>query len=55
MKVDLTLNEFIEHEMRSCSIDIAGIMSEYVYRRKWGEKALLNGVEAAMDDVRRMM
>ena len=31
MKVDLTLNEFIENVMRSCLMDIAGITPVYVY------------------------
>ena len=29
------LNEFIEHESRSCSMDIGGITPLYVYRM-WG-------------------
>lgn len=31
------LKEFVENEMRSCSMDICGITPEYVYRM-WGGK-----------------
>ena len=30
--ISLKLKEFIENEMRSCSMDIGGITPEYVYR-----------------------
>lgn len=41
------LKDFIESEMRSCSMDIGGITPLYVYRM-WGGKVPLNDIEAAM-------
>ncbi len=32
MELIVRLREFIENEMRSCSMDIGGITPEYVYR-----------------------
>jgi hypothetical protein len=46
------LQEFIEHEARSCSMDFGCITPEYVYRM-WGGAVPLNEIEAAMDDKRR--
>lgn len=48
------LLEFIENEMRSCSMDIGGITPEYVYRM-WGGSVSLDEITNAQDDVRRMM
>ena len=39
--------EFIENEMRSCSMDIGGITPQYVYRM-WGGKVALNEIEEAL-------
>jgi len=41
------IDEFIEHEGRSCSMDIAGITPEYVYRM-WGGKVPQKDIVAAM-------
>ena len=41
------LKEFIENEMRSCSMDIGGITPEYV-QRMWGGRVPLEDIEAAM-------
>jgi hypothetical protein len=40
------LQEFIEHEMRSCSMDIGGITPLYVYRM-WGGEISLEEIEEA--------
>ena len=54
MDVVERLREFIENEMRSCSMDIAGITPLYVYRM-WGGKVALNEIEAAMPIVKSQM
>ena len=41
------LREFIENEMRSCSMDIGGITPEYV-QRMWGGRVPLEDIKAAM-------
>lgn len=41
------LREFIENEGRSCSMDIAGITPEYVYRM-WGGTVPLEEIEAGL-------
>lgn len=41
------LREFIEIEGRSCSMDLAGITPEYVYRM-WGGKVPLEEIEAGL-------
>ena len=41
------LKQFVESEMRSCSMDIGGITPLYVYRM-WGGQVLLNEIEAAL-------
>ena len=41
------LQEFIEHEMRSCSMDIGGITPLYVYRM-WGGRVALDKIKRAM-------
>lgn len=45
------LQEFMENEARSCSMDFGCITPEYVYRM-WGGKASLEEIERAMADVR---
>ena len=44
------LREFIEHEMRSCSMDIGGITPIYVYRM-WGGEISLEEIEEAFRKV----
>ena len=48
------LREFIENEMRSCSMDLGCITPLYVYRM-WGGSASLEEIKEAMSEVRRMM
>ena len=43
----IRLREFIENEMRSCSMDIGGITPEYV-QRMWGGRVPLEDIKAAM-------
>lgn len=46
------LKEFIENEMRSCSMDIAGITPVYVYRM-WGGAVAIEDIAAAMEEYKR--
>ena len=46
------LKEFIENEMRSCSMDIGGITSEYV-QRAWGGRVAIEDIEAAFEELKR--
>ena len=46
------LREFIENEMRSCSMDIGGITPEYV-QRAWGGRAAIEDIEAAFEELKR--
>ena len=48
------LQEFLESEARSCSMDFGRVTPEYVYRF-WGGSASLDEIKVAMEDVRRMM
>ena len=41
------LQEFIEHEMRSCSMDFGCVTPLYVYRM-WGGAVAMEEIEAAM-------
>ena len=54
MKEDIIvrLREFIENEMRSCSMDVGGITPLYVYIM-WGGSVSLEEIELAMAEVRR--
>ena len=45
------LREFIENEGRSCSMDLAGITPEYVYRI-WGGTVALEDIAAGLEDIR---
>ena len=47
------LNQFVESEMRSCSMDIGGITLLYVYRM-WGGAVAIEDIATAMEEVRRM-
>lgn len=51
--VVVRLREFIENEMRSCSMDIGGITPEYV-QRMWGGNVPLSDIEAALKEIRKM-
>ena len=46
------LKQFIESEMRSCSMDIGGITPLYVYRM-WGGAVAIEDIATAMEEVRR--
>lgn len=48
------LKQFVESEMRSCSMDVGGITPLYVYRM-CGEAVALEDIANAMEEVRRMM
>jgi hypothetical protein len=48
------LRDFIEDEMRSCSMDSGCITPEYVYRM-WGGEVPIEEIEAAMAEVRCTM
>ena len=45
------LREFIENEGRSCSMDLAGITPEYVYRM-WGGTVALEEISEALEVIR---
>ena len=45
------LQEFIEHEMRSCSMDFGGITPLYVYRM-WNGDVPLDEIESAMTEIK---
>lgn len=46
------LTQFIENEMRSCSMDIGGITPEYV-QRMWGGRVPIDEIEAAFEELKR--
>ena len=48
------LREFIENEGRSCSMDLAGITPEYVYRM-WGGSVAIEDIATAMEELRGKM
>ena len=54
MKEDVVsrLREFIENEMRSCSMDVGGITPEYV-QRAWGGRVAIEDIEAAFEELKR--
>ncbi len=45
------IRQFIEHEMRSCSMDIGGITPLYVYRM-WNGDVPLDEMESAMAEIK---
>lgn len=53
MKEDIVtrLKDFIESEMRSCSMDIGGITPEYV-QRVWGGRVAIEDIEAAFEELK---
>lgn len=54
MKEDVAfrLRDFIENEMRSCSMDIGGITPEYV-QRAWGGRVAIEDIETAFEELKR--
>lgn len=46
------LKQFVESEMRSCSIDIGGITPLYVYRM-WGGAVAIEEIEEALEELRK--
>ena len=46
------LREFIENEMRSCSMDVGGITPRYV-QRAWGGRVTIEDIEAAFEELKR--
>lgn len=48
------IQEFMENEARSCSMDFGCITPEYVFR-SWGGQVPLNEIKEAIYDVRRKM
>ena len=46
------LREFIENEMRSCSMDIGGITPKYV-QRAWGGRVAIEDIAAAFEELKR--
>ena len=46
------LQEFIDNEARSCSMDPGCITPEYVYRM-WGGKVPLEEIEATLREIRK--
>ena len=49
--VVVRLREFVENEMRSCSMDIGGITPEYV-QRAWGGRVTIEDIEAAFEKLK---
>ncbi len=54
MSVVERLQEFIEYEARSCSMDFGCVTPLYVYRM-WGGAVAIEDIATAMEEVRRMM
>ena len=46
------LSQFIENEMRSCSMDVGEITPEYV-QRAWGGRVAIEDIEAAFEELKR--
>ena len=46
------LTQFIENEMRSCSMDYGCITPEYV-QRAWGGRVAIEDIEAAFEELKR--
>lgn len=53
-EIVLRLQEFMESEARSCSMDFGCVTPLYVYRM-WGGSVSLEEIESAMSEVRKMM
>lgn len=54
MNIVERLQEFMENEARSCSMDFGCITPEYVYRC-WGGDVALEDIAKAMEEVRGMI
>lgn len=52
MELEVRLREFVENEMRSCSMDIGGITPEYVYRM-WGGEYSIEEIRAGLNLIRK--
>ena len=50
--ISARLREFIENEMRSCSMDVGGITPEYV-QRAWGGRVAVEDIETAFEELKR--
>lgn len=50
--ISLKLQEFMENEARSCSMDFGCITPEYVYRM-WGGQVPLDEIEYGLREIRR--
>lgn len=50
--ISLKLQEFMENEARSCSMDFGCITPEYVYRM-WGGQVPLDEIEYVLREIRR--
>lgn len=48
----LKLKEFIDNEMRSCSMDIGGITPLFVYRM-WGGRCSIEEIEHGLMELRK--
>ena len=46
------LKQFVESEMRSCSMDIGGITPLYVYRM-WGGSVAIDEIATGMTELRK--
>ena len=53
MKEDVVtrLKDFIESEMRSCSMDVGGITPKYV-QRAWGGRVAIEDIESAFEELK---
>lgn len=50
--ISLKLQEFMESEARSCSMDFGCITPEYVYKM-WGGQVSLDEIENGLREIRR--
>lgn len=50
--ISLKLQEFMESEARSCSMDFGCVTPEYVYRM-WGGQVSLDEIENGLREIRR--
>ena len=48
----IRLQEFVENEARSCSMDFGCITPEYVYRM-WGGSVALEDIETGLKELRK--
>ncbi len=54
MKEDIVvrLREFVDNEMRSCSMDIGGITPKYV-QRAWGGRVAIEDITQGLTELRK--